>query len=381
MAHTAHKSEAEKKEFFDPEEVLQEKVAKLADLVLNSKHFVAFTGAGISTACGIPDFRSGVNTVLGTGPGAWEKKAQKVESKPNKNIVEMTKAIPSFTHMAFVALEEAGLLKFLVSQNTDGLHMRSGFDTRKLAELHGNRCLEKCKKCGSQFLRDFRTRESQKVHEHQTSRKCEKCKGVLEDSIINFGENLPEYELNKSFEEAEAADLCLAMGSSLTVTPAADIPKLVSKKGKLIIVNLQATPLDKYAYLRINGLCDDVMRRLAAQLQLKVRDFILKRLISFRIAKESLEFRGIDRRGVPFTFFKEVSAKTGNGKEKLKGEPYSVNFKEKGPVTVAIEFYKYLGEPNLEISFEKPQEGTYSIEYDPRVGEWTKREWVELQPK
>jgi NAD-dependent SIR2 family protein deacetylase len=77
------------------------------------------------------------------------------------------------------------------------------------------------------------------------------------------------------------------MGSSLTVTPAAHIPKEVSKRGKLIIVNLQATPLDKYAYLRINGLCDDVMKRLAAKMELKVREFILKRLISFKISKEN----------------------------------------------------------------------------------------------
>lgn len=75
------------------------------------------------------------------------------------------------------------------------------------------------------------------------------------------------------------------MGSSLTVTPAAHIPRDVSKKGKLIIVNLQATPLDKYAFMRINGLCDDVMRRLAEKLELKVNDFILKRLISFNIRK------------------------------------------------------------------------------------------------
>lgn len=126
--------------------------------------------------------------------------------------------------------------------------------------------MEKCAKCESQFLRDFRTRESQKVHEHATSRKCEKCKGVLNDSIINFGENLPEYEINRAFEEAARADLCIALGSSLTVTPAAQVPQEVSKKGKLIIVNLQSTPLDKYAYLRINGLCDDVMKKLAARL-------------------------------------------------------------------------------------------------------------------
>ena len=154
----------------------------------------------------------------------------------------------------------------MVSQNTDGLHIRSGFNPERLAELHGNRCLEKCKKCGAQFLRDFRTREAKKVHEHQTSRKCEKCNGILNDSIINFGENLPEYELNRSFEEGDKADLCLAMGSSLTVTPAADIPKEVSKKGRLIIVNLQSTPLDKIAYMRINGMCEDVMKRLAAKM-------------------------------------------------------------------------------------------------------------------
>ena len=82
---------------------------------------------------------------------------------------------------------------------------------------------------------------------------------------------MPEYELNRSFEEAAKADVCLAMGSSLTVTPAADIPKDVSKKGRLIIINLQSTPLDKFAFMRINGLCEDVMKRLALNMDLKVR--------------------------------------------------------------------------------------------------------------
>ena len=84
----------------------------------------------------------------------------------------MSQAIPSFTHMALIALEEAGFLKFLVSQNTDGLHMRSGFNLEKLAELHGNRCLEKCKNCKSIFLRDFRTRAAVNVHSHETPRSC-----------------------------------------------------------------------------------------------------------------------------------------------------------------------------------------------------------------
>jgi NAD-dependent SIR2 family protein deacetylase len=73
-------------------------------LILESKHFIAFTGAGISTSCGIPDFRSGVNTVLKTGPGVWEKRAHGVKDEPNHNIVDRNKAIPSFTHMALVTL-------------------------------------------------------------------------------------------------------------------------------------------------------------------------------------------------------------------------------------------------------------------------------------
>lgn len=73
MADTAHKTEEQKKEFLDSEDVLEKKITKLAKLISESKHFIAFTGAGISTSCGIPDYRSGVNTVVKTGPGAWEK--------------------------------------------------------------------------------------------------------------------------------------------------------------------------------------------------------------------------------------------------------------------------------------------------------------------
>jgi hypothetical protein len=86
MAHTAHKTDDEKKEYFDPPEVFNKKIDQLAELILNSKHFIAFTGAGISTSCGIPDFRSGVDTVLPTGPGAWEKKALKINPKPKLNV-------------------------------------------------------------------------------------------------------------------------------------------------------------------------------------------------------------------------------------------------------------------------------------------------------
>ncbi len=198
MAATALKTDEEKREFFDPPDVLAQKVDRFVSLLRSSNHFIAFTGAGISTSAGIADFRSGINTVLPTGPGLWEKKAllqnnpkpkpeifeerkavplaasvpknkidaPAVNSKP-KVKVNMHEAFPTSTHMAFVALAEKGMLKYLVSQNVDGLHRRSGFPVDKLAELHGNTNLEKCNKCGKGYMRDFRCRTASKVHDHK----------------------------------------------------------------------------------------------------------------------------------------------------------------------------------------------------------------------
>ncbi len=98
-----------------------------------------------------------------------------------------------------------------------------------MSEVHGNTNLEKCKKCGKQYLRDYKCRTANKVHNHKTGRKCA-CGGDLLDSIINFGENLPERELNEGFENSYKADLCLTMGSSLRVTPAANMPEEVGKR-------------------------------------------------------------------------------------------------------------------------------------------------------
>jgi NAD-dependent SIR2 family protein deacetylase len=140
---TAHKTEQEKKEFFDEEEILELKARQLAEWIKESKHFTIFTGAGISTSCGVPDFRSGINTKLKTGPGAWEEQAQKDKVKHIKyKKTEMRKAIPSPTHMAIVELCKKGYCKFVISQNVDGLHRRSGIPPEILAELHGNTNLE-----------------------------------------------------------------------------------------------------------------------------------------------------------------------------------------------------------------------------------------------
>ena len=109
-------------------------------------------------------------------------------------------------------LQRRGILKCLVSQNCDGLHLRSGMNPNCLAELHGNMNLEKCAKCGAKYLRDFDAATGR--FNHYTGRKCDKpdCDGLLQDSIIHFGENLPRDELHKAFDHAEKADLCLVLG-------------------------------------------------------------------------------------------------------------------------------------------------------------------------
>lgn len=263
-------SEFQKKEYFDSEEVLAEKIVQLAGWMKNSLHCVVFTGAGISTSTGIADFRSGMNTVLPTGPGVWERKAHGVTLRSKQKKAEtVLNAVPSPSHMAIVKLQQEGLVKFVVSQNTDGLHLRSGLDPNCLAELHGNTYLEKCVKCGKKYMRDFRTRTARQVHNHLTGRHCDnpQCAGPLIDSIINFNEDLPEEELDKAFNNSKVADLCLVLGSSLRVYPAADIPGDMIKRGaKVVIVNLQKTPLNKRCAMEVHATIDAVVSGLMKSL-------------------------------------------------------------------------------------------------------------------
>ena len=104
-------------------------------------------------------------------------------------------AIPTRTHMALVDLVREGMIKHVISQNCDGLHRRSGIHPSTLSELHGNSNIERCRACQKEYLRDYRVRTAEHVHEHSTGRQCEACGGDLEDTIVNFGENLPEHTL------------------------------------------------------------------------------------------------------------------------------------------------------------------------------------------
>jgi len=272
MAFSAHKDEEMLKERFDSPNDLQEKIKRLVKLIQNSKHMVCFTGAGISTSAGIPDFR---------GPeGKWTREAKGLKPKSGVKIVE---AYPTATHMSIVQLQSQGYLKYLISQNCDGLHRRSGFPNHVLSELHGNCNKEICEDCGQSYFRDFACYRLLSGRDHFTGRFCVRpdCEGRLLNSTIDFGQGLPQVPLQLAYENSKRSDLHIALGSSLTVSPACDMPRITGKKinASLVIINLQKTPLTDEADFQIYAKTDDVMKEVMKQLDLQIPEFCLRRKI------------------------------------------------------------------------------------------------------
>ena len=363
---TAIKDTEDKKEYFDSPEVLNEKVEYLAQLVLSSKHFVAFTGAGLSTAAGIRDFRSPYNTVNAVGPGQWEIKAKNAEAQkkgkaPPKNNAtiktDMAQAHPTKAHMAMFELMNQGFLKHIISQNTDGLHRKSGIPADKISEVHGNRNKEECMKCGRDYFRDFGVRVARGVKEHKTGRKCDDpaCKGDLKDTIINFGENLNENILNTGYAHGSEADLMVCVGSSMRVNPAAHMAGLTAERGRnLVIINLMKTPLDAHATLVINGRCQQVFELLMKKLQIAIPEWNIKRSaklsLETKAGKEHLVASGVDTNNLPYDFMKTVSINGQTGKSvALK----NTEQKDDSVYKMNIGFQGWYKEPNLELAIPR----------------------------
>ena len=225
--------------------------------------------------------------------------------------------------MALVELTEKKHLKFIISQNVDGLHRKSGIPPENMSELHGNTNLEVCAKCGREHMRDIRVRTAKNVKEHATGRTCDtpSCGGELRDTIINFGENLNENILDLGFQNCAAADLCLVMGTSLRVSPACDMPKLTAEKGgNLVICNLQKTPLDNLATLCIYAKCDDIIELLMKKLDYQIPSWQMKRRLNLEISKDgkNIEVMGVDSNGAPYTIFTDIKVEGLGPKKSIK---------------------------------------------------------------
>lgn len=222
----------------------KKKVKKTAELIANSEHLVFFTGAGISTESGIPDYR---------GPnGVWTRRDKGL---PPPRVKKPWNEIgPNEGHMAIVELQNMGLLKFLISQNVDNLHLTSGIDKDKIGEFHGNKALMKCLNCGSEYKKAEIWDERKWGPGYLTSKQikgqpvCPECNGRIVSTIVNFGDPIPETVLEDSMYHSSNSDVFIVVGSSLLVTPAANMPKYALKNGaKLIIINRQETPFDRRA--------------------------------------------------------------------------------------------------------------------------------------
>ncbi|KAK2042813.1 NAD-dependent deacetylase sirtuin-7 [Colletotrichum somersetense] len=373
MANTAPKvAEQERRESAS---IVDGKAQDLVDQIKRSKHFIVFTGAGISTSAGIPDFR---------GPeGAWTLRAQ--GRKRTGKTVTTLQAVPTKTHMALVELQNRGVLKYIVSQNCDGLHRKSGILPERISELHGNSNRESCKDCGKEYIRDFRAVATYEktVHDHRTGRRCAVCGGALVDTIVNFGEYLPAEPLRLACDHARKADLCLVLGSSLTVPPACTIPEAVGKKkkGRLVVCNLQSTPLDHLSELRLWAEADDLMARVMEKLGLEIPGFLLRRRLVVEVepageGRLQVGVRGIDVDETPATFLQSVRME-GN-RRVVRAEPFAIPFRAEAEggmeVKLELEFMGHYGEPNLEIvqgyGGESRFEAVYLLEYNPSIREW-----------
>jgi NAD-dependent SIR2 family protein deacetylase len=380
MAFSAHKDEYYMTEHFDTDEELEQKVDLLVEQIKRSKHFIVFTGAGISTSAGISDFR---------GPqGVWTLKAQ--GKQPKSGGTSTTKAVPTQCHMSLVALQNAGIMKYLISQNCDGLHRRSGIDPAQISELHGNSNIEECEKCGKQYLRDFACYRIGRGHDHYTGRHCviPNCNGRLLEYTIDFGQSLPQVPLEKAYENAKKADLCLVLGSSLTVSPACDMPKIVGKKANLFICNLQKTPLEKLATANIHTRCDTLMDMLLEKLGVTVPQWTLNRklLLGYKhLPQNKFEFyvNGIDynEEHLPASIFRAVEFDISSvGTKTLEQEPFIIkgNFKSNQMnARVRLHFMKHYKEPSLDLLLPITMEGEgkgheikYTLIYDPYRQEW-----------
>jgi mono-ADP-ribosyltransferase sirtuin 6 len=231
------------------EQPLEQDIDTIAHWITQSKHLVAFTGAGISTDSGIPDFR---------GPdGVWTRRDAGLPAPQWRVPPDQIK--PNAAHLALVELQRRGKLQFLITQNTDNLHRQSGIRPELLAELHGNGQLVRCLGCDRQYTRreiGWDTRRWGPGYRTQNpvvgQPACPTCGGRLISSVVNFGDPLPHTELTLADQHARRCDLMLVLGSSLMVEPAASlVGRAIRNRARVVLVNQGETPYDATATLRV----------------------------------------------------------------------------------------------------------------------------------
>jgi len=235
------------------------------ELIKGAEHILVFSGAGLSTESGIPDFRSPGGLWSKYDPSEFyfdrflsEERARATYWKMSTESYHIMKdARPNRAHLAVKTLETMGKLLAVITQNIDRLHHKAGNSPDRIIEIHGTLFSVSCLSCGKTYDRDD---IDDRITSGVAVPTCDDCGGILKPDTISFGQAMPEDKMAKSFTLARESDLCMALGSSLVVYPAASIPSVALESGaKLMIINRDETPLDPEADVVVHGSLSEVL--------------------------------------------------------------------------------------------------------------------------
>lgn len=222
---------------------------RIAQAILQNRPVLAFTGAGISTESGIPDFRGPNGLWKRTAPTGFrdfltdpETRARYWERRQER-YPELLAKEPNVGHESLSQLVNVGIVEKVITQNIDGLHQKSGVSPDRVIELHGSSHQIRCLDCRRVYPAD-----SSEIDFSARIPGCPACGGILKEGTISFGEPLIEEDIRRALKLAEESGMVLVVGSSLTVNPASRVPLVAARKGAtLAIINNEETPLDRYA--------------------------------------------------------------------------------------------------------------------------------------
>lgn len=255
-------------------ERLEELTHQVADLIVKAQRVVVFTGAGVSTESGIPDFRSpgGIWTRYNPDDFTFQKFLAHPESREKawglyKELWER-EAKPNPAHYAIVELEKLGKLDCVITQNIDNLHHKAGNAEDKVIELHGTIRWVVCLECGKRWPFE---QIKQRLDQGEEVPHCLECQGILKTATISFGQAMPLKEMQQAEEHSHSCDLFIVIGSSLVVYPAAYMPLYALESGaRLVIINGSPTPLDSRATVLIRAKAGEAMSQIVERVKSKL---------------------------------------------------------------------------------------------------------------
>lgn len=250
-----------------------EEIERLAQLILESKKIIVFTGAGISTESGIPDFRSPGGIWSRYDPENFtiqkflsSREARRALWKMSAESGLLTEAEPNPAHYAIAELYQLGKLDCVITQNIDNLHQKAGVPEDKVFELHGNMQWVVCLSCHRHFPMP---EVLQRIKEGIEVPNCPDCQGILKPDAVFFGEALSQETLQEATRHSQNCDLFIVIGSTLVIYPAAYMPTYAKEAGtKLAIINLTPTPLDHFAAVVIRGKAGEMMPKVIKRVRL-----------------------------------------------------------------------------------------------------------------